>query len=80
MGIVQMAFVFIVKDIVGLLDGLEFDVRVFSFVLGDFVGVACKSSLGGFSKRDRSPMGVDACPYLPIRLPDIVFGCALVDS
>lgn len=39
MRVVKVSLVFIVKDIVGFLDGLELDFGGFTFIFGDFVGV-----------------------------------------
>jgi uncharacterized membrane protein YedE/YeeE len=45
MGIIKVSFIFIVKDIVGFLDGLESYLGGFSFGFGDLVGVICESGL-----------------------------------
>lgn len=45
MRVVKVSLVFIVKDVVGFLDGLELDFGGFTFFFGDFVGVTGKSGL-----------------------------------
>lgn len=82
MGIVQVSFFFIVKDIVGFLHGLEPDLRGFSFGLGDLIGVTSKSGLGSFEYQILgcpSPTSVGILVYLAISLPNIVFACAAGD-
>ena len=50
MGIVKVSFIFIVKDIVGFLDGFESYLRGFSFGLGDLIGVTCERSLSIYQR------------------------------
>lgn len=45
MGVVEVALVFIVEDIVGLLDGLEADLCGFSLGFGNLVRVVGKRGL-----------------------------------
>lgn len=45
MGVVEMSLVFIVENIICLLDSLEFDLGGLALGFGNFVGVACKSGL-----------------------------------
>lgn len=45
MCVVDLSLLFIVEDVVGLLDGFEFDLGGFPFGLRDLVGVACEGGL-----------------------------------
>lgn len=62
MGIVQMAFLIIKKNFVGLRNGLEFDVGFFAIFFGDFIRVVLEGCLAMFVN-----------DYLRIELQDIYF-------
>lgn len=50
MGIVEMALLLILQDLVGLADGLELGFGLFSAILRDLVGVMLQGSLMGGAK------------------------------
>jgi hypothetical protein len=46
MGVVEVALVIVEENLVGLLGGLEADLGLFTFLLGNLVWVVCEGSLG----------------------------------
>jgi hypothetical protein len=46
MGVVKVALVIVEENLVGLLGGLEADLGLFAFLLGNLVWVVCEGSLG----------------------------------
>jgi hypothetical protein len=46
MGVVKVALVIVEENLVGLLGGLEADLGLFTFLLGNLVWMVCEGSLG----------------------------------
>lgn len=49
MGVIDMAFLVIVENLVCLLDGLKLNLGLWAFIFGDFVGMAGEGSLNQFA-------------------------------